>query len=148
MHQAFEIELIEALKSIEGISQSRRYAGEMQNPESAEIKDSDLPLALVDFIEDKEVESGVNSSWNIYLLSVAYGKNAKDKNNADLLLIRERMRKTLKKSTLGVSSAINLNSFRKLFDAKSDKGYLTVYMQTLSVFFYDGEPIDADKNLE
>jgi hypothetical protein len=148
MHTEFENALIDQLKAIDGIKVVRRYLGEMQSPNSAAIKDGDLPLALVDFMEDREIESGVNSTWNIYILSVAYGKAARDKSVGDLLTIREAMRKKLKKQSVAKSGMIVLESFRKLYDAASDKGYLTVYSQKLSVAFYDDDPVDIDLNLE
>lgn len=150
MHQAFETGLISDIKAVEGVEESRRYAGELDNPKEAKIADGDIPLVLVDFVEDDPIAGGVRAKWNLYIVHIAYSKSdaVRSATAYDLLDLRKNIRRSLKKKSIATSGPIKMKKMRKLFDARAAKGYLTCYVQTIEVDLLDSDPLPADANLE
>lgn len=150
MLETFENGLVALLGTVNGVRSARRYLGELEKPEAAAIADGDLPLVLVDYVEDRDTDTGLEAKWNLYLVHVAYGKHQdlRAKTSHDLLAVRENIRRALKKRSIAASGPIAASSMKKLFDAAGSKGYLSVYAQTLTVALYDNEPLPADQNLE
>ena len=127
----FEIELIKKLNTI---CLTKIYFGELENPAEAKFINIKLPLIFVDFVGD--APNGVFKSkifFNLYIVNLAYSKSGKINSKNELMELIKKINKTISGITLAKSNYIVLGNLTKLYDAKSNKGYLTLYRRALSV---------------
>jgi len=126
--------IIRAIANIGTDVSVRRYYGELSAPTHPVLADGELPLVLVDFVGDKALSpSQVQLTFNLYIAHVSLSKNrhtrqAKEEEVLELLNIID---KEVSLALVEESTLVQLGSLKKIFDAKSDKGYLTIYMRQL-----------------
>ncbi len=142
--------IIEAIQAIGDDISVRRYYGELSDPTRPQLSDGELPLILVDFVGDKPLSpSEVQLTFNLYIAHVSMGKNraTRQKKHEEVLLLLGQIDKNVSLSLTDDSSLMQLGSLKKIFDAKSDKGYLTIYMRQLHTtkqrnYHLDREPFN------
>ena len=125
-------DIITAIQSIGDDISVRRYYGELSDPTRPQLTDGELPLVLVDFVGDKALSvSEVQLSFNLYIAHVSLSKNraTKQKKHEEVLELLHRIDKNVSLKLVDDGSLVRLGALKKIFDAKSDKGYLTIYMR-------------------
>ena len=142
-------DIINAIASIDPDISVRRYYGELSEPARPMLKDGELPLILVDFVGDKSLSvSEVQLSFNLYIAHVSLSKNrdTRQKKHEEVLELLHLIDKSVSLHLADRSSLIQLGSLKKIFDAKSDKGYLTIYMRQLHTTKQRNYHLDRDPN--
>lgn len=127
--------IIEAIQEIGDVNVDRYY-GELSNPSRPQLADGKLPLVLVDFVGDKPLgQTEVQMTYNLYVAHVSLSKNpnTRTKKHEEVLLLIDLVDKAVSLTLAEDAALIRLGSLKKIFDAKSDKGYLSVYMRQLHV---------------
>lgn len=126
--------IIDRIKEIGDVS-VERYWGELSNPQDPQLPDGKLPLVLVDYIGDtpKSV-TNMNYNFNLYIVHVGLSKNAdtRKKKNEEVLLLLKLVDKQISLATINGGIA-KLGTSKKIFDARSRKGYLTIYLRKVSI---------------
>jgi len=127
-------DIIDAIQSIGEDISVRRYYGELSTPSQPLLSDGELPLILVDFVGDKPLSiSEVQLTFNLYIAHVSLSKNrhTRQKKHEEVLILLNQIDKSLSLALTDNTSLLLLGSLKKIFDAKSDKGYLTIYMRQI-----------------
>lgn len=128
-------EIIEHIKGIGDIF-VRRYFGELSVPKKPALPDGELPLVLVDYVGDKPLSvSEVQHTFNLYIAHVSLSKNQdnRKRKHEEVLELIKLVDQALSLKLNTDASLVSLGSLKKIYDAKSDKGYLTVFMRQLHV---------------
>ena len=128
--------IIEQIQSIGEDLSVRRYYGELSHPEKPQLADGELPLILVDFVGDKpDGIDGVTLTFNLYIAHVAFSINrhTRQKKHEEVLMLLSQIDHAASLALSSGAGLIRLGSLKKIFDARSDKGYLTIYMRQLHV---------------
>lgn len=126
-------EIIEAISEIDDLT-VREYLGELIDPSRPQIKDGELPMVLIDYIGDEPIngQSEVRLIFNLYIIHVTQSSAPanRQKSNQSALVLLSLIDKSISLETKELA-LITLGRCKKIFDAASTKGYLSVYMRTL-----------------
>ncbi len=142
-------DIIDAIAGIDTNISVRRYYGELSDPARPVLGDGELPLVLVDFVGDKARSvSEVQLTFNLYISHVSLSKNrdTRQKKHEEVLELLHLIDKHVSLHLADRSSLLQLGSLKKIFDAKSDKGYLTVYMRQLHTVKQRNYHLDRSPN--
>lgn len=140
--------IIDAIQEIGEDISVRRYYGELSDPVKPKLSDGELPLILVDFIGDKPLSvSEVQLNYNLYIAHVSMGKNrtTRQKKQEEVLLLLNQIDQNISLALTHDGGIVQLGSLKKIYDAKSDKGYLTIWMRQVHTkkqrtYHFDREP--------
>jgi len=133
MLRAFQEALIE---KISHVAKTRKYQGELSNLENAKMLSSELPLVMVDFVGDTHIGALKKvAEFNLYIVHISYSSNTqhREETKTELIELLERVDEAISSQSLAGSQYIQLKRARKLFDGKSNRAYLSVFMRTLQV---------------
>lgn len=125
--------IIQEIEKIEGIT-VKNYLGELSDPQKPQIKDTEIPLVLIDYIGDDPAsgQNEVKHMFNLYIVHVTLSANPKNRdiNSKDVLTLLKSLDEAVS-LTIKNEAIITLGRLRKIFDAASTKGYLSIYMRTV-----------------
>lgn len=139
--------IIEAIKAIGNIT-VRRYYGELSDPTKPLIKDNELPLILVDYTGDEPNASEVAINFNIYTIHITQSSNIINRQikHEEVLQLLKSIDRALALSLNG-EAIVKLGRGRKIFDAVSTKGYMTIWMRQLIATKQTAYQLDSNSNL-
>ena len=126
-----ERKLIETLGSV---ANCRRYYGELGDMEEPYLKDGELPLILVDFIGDM-VDEGRELIFHIYFIHLTPSKSAREQKFKEAISLIEAADKEI--VNMRIEGTTRLKRLRKIFDAATKKGYLSVFTREVGITLYD-----------
>ncbi len=134
--RVFETAVIEALNNID-ITCSK-YFGEFSNPQTVSLDLNHTPIVFIDYVGSKPIgRVKEKHEFYLYIAHLSYSQNkinrsAKQYELYDLLA---DIKKALNLKTFNNSEPITWGTKSKIFDAATDKGYLTVFNQSFSAEF-------------
>jgi len=130
-HQA----IVEVLQQGEDIF-VERYYGQLSDYKSPDLIKDEFPKILVDFVGDRRDGMDRTLSFNLYYLHIAYSSN-KDYRQESLSTLAAMMEKAEKQLDKIDKMAITTKASRKIFDAKIDQGYLSVFSRGIEAHITD-----------
>lgn len=110
----------------------RSYFGELSSYDEPMLQGDELPIILVDFKGEKELSITTELSFNIYIVNISFSKNktTREQEIYKLYTLLEEINQELFKSN---SHVIKVHQTKKIFDAKTDRGYLTIFTKDISL---------------
>ena len=122
-------EIIEALKQKE--LNAYRYFGQLSTPSEPELMQSKLPMILVDFVGDEAKGYERILYFNLYFIHISYSQNKDYRVQTQSTLIS--MLESAEDALFNMDTAlIQTRRGKKIYDAKIDKGYLTVFSREIT----------------
>jgi hypothetical protein len=127
--------LLSKLREIENISTSI-YQGELAQLEQTLVIVNKAPIILIDFIGDKShLNLDSELEFSIYIVNVTQSINAGSRNitRDDTLELINSVDKKLSMTQTPKGSIVRLGGLRKVFDTKSQKGYMTIFIRQVLI---------------
>ncbi len=113
-----------------------RYYGQLSDYKAPDLSKDEFPKILVDFTGDRRDGMDRVLSFNLYFVHIAYSAN-KDYRQASLSTLAAMMEKAEKHLDKIETIPITTKSSRKIFDAKIDQGYLSVFSRGIEAHITD-----------
>jgi hypothetical protein len=126
--------IVDAIAQIGGVT-CRRYYGELSDPERPLLANGELPLVLVDFVGDTpEGMQETEFQFNLYIAHLSLSKHlaARAQKHDDALDRLDRLDRALILLDLD-PGILRLGRLKKIYDARSEKGYLSIFMRQVHV---------------
>lgn len=131
--KVFETKVIEALKNID--INCSKYFGEFSNPQKVNIDLNNTPIVFIDYVGSKpNGRIKEKHEFYLYIAHLSFSQNKINRANKqyELYDLLDAIKKALNLKTFNNSEPITWGSKSKIFDAATDKGYLTVFNQSIS----------------
>jgi len=113
----------------------RRYYGELGDPEHPVLASGELPLVLVDFVgDDPKGLQETDLQFNLYIshLSLSKHLDARAQRHDEALDLLDRIDRAILLLDLD-EGILRLGRLKKIYDARSEKGYLSIFMRQVYV---------------
>lgn len=122
------------------------YLGQLSDYKEPELGVDDLPIIYIDYTGSTPDGITKEFKFNIYIVNIAFSKNQKNRAAAhnELLKLLDEIDKKLNDI---ISQDVEVLKTKKIFDAKVEKGYLTIYTKDLKVQTTNEEQIWNDNEL-
>ena len=122
------------------------YLGQLSDYKEPELGVDDLPIIYIDYTGS--IPDGIRKEFkfNIYIVNIAFSKNEKNRAAAHNKLLKLLDEIDEKLNDI-VSQDFEVLKTKKIFDAKIEKGYLTIYTKDLKVQTTNEEQIWNDSKL-
>ncbi len=122
-------DLIAKLKKI---ATTKIYRGELSDLYNIRLETNNLPIIFIDFVGDNFINrSEKELLFNIYIAHISYSKSEKNRKEKNLELFE--LIEKIDKIIWSEYPKGELVALKKLFDARSKNGYLTIFMRHLKV---------------
>ena len=110
----------------------RGYFGELSSYDEPLLQADELPIILIDFKGEKELNITTELSFNIYVVNISFSKNQNIRGQEiyKLYELLEQIDKALFDSQ---EHSIKVHQTKKIFDAKTQKGYLTIFAKDITL---------------
>jgi hypothetical protein len=120
--------IIEALSPLD--ITVKKYLGELSTSKEPELLQNELPIIFVDFKGDVADGFLRKLKFNLYFVHITFSSNSKyrEKTSQELEEILQRSEELLYKVN---NIDITTKSSKKIFDAKTDRGYLTIFSRDI-----------------
>jgi len=145
-------EFEESLKiELERVATTFIYKGEFNSLKESRINKRDLPCIYLDFVKDTPTKTGTKEVfYNLYICHLSFSKNPEIqiKNRTELTTLLEQVDHVLEHTSPGGSDPIQLSTGRKLYDAASPQGYLTVFCREISAVLHSDQINPNNENLQ
>ena len=133
MIDIFEQEVIQVLKDQD--IHTKKYFGEFSNPQNIQVNLNDLPLIYLDYTgSEPEGRIKEEHTFYLYIAHISYSKNEVTRSNKhyELYELFDKIKKTINLKSFENSDPIRWGKKTKIYDAVTDKGYLTVFTQSFT----------------
>jgi hypothetical protein len=112
------------------------YQGELAEFSQTLVIANKAPLILIDFIGDRgllNLESELE--FSIYIVNVTQSINTESRNSSrdDTLELIDTVDKKLSMTQTDQGGVVRLGGLKKVFDSKSQKGYMTIFIRQVFV---------------
>ena len=135
MYQKYISSIISTINTYTSAN-AMEYFGELENPNEGKFLKGSLPVVYIDFIEDDTSKPRtIDIELALYIVHISYSKNQKIRTNIkkeihDLL---KEIYKSLAFKTVEDSQPIQLRKLKKIYDASTAGGYVTIYKKDISI---------------
>ena len=107
------------------------YFGELSDYNKPDLGVDDLPIVLVDFKGDKESSITTELLFNLYIVNIAFSNNKNTRKNAHLELYK--LLEQIDTALFTLNTPAKVKQSRKIFDAKIERGYLTIFAKDIAI---------------
>ncbi|WP_320034799.1 hypothetical protein [Halarcobacter sp.] len=131
--QNFEKGVIQALKDAN--INTQKYFGEFANPQQVNIDLNKVPIVFVDYTgSTPEGRLKENHEFYLYIAHLSYSNNETNRSNKhyELYDLFKNIKTALNLKSFDDSEPITWGKKQKIFDAVTQKGYLTVFTQVFT----------------
>ena len=126
-----EEQIITALKTLTTAKKVDRYFGELSSYDKPELEASELPIILIDYKGDKDQGITTELLFNLYIVNIAFSNNKNTRKNAHLELYK--LLEQIDTALFTLNTPAKVKQSRKIFDAKIERGYLTIFAKDIAI---------------
>lgn len=133
MIKNFEDRVIDALNGKEILT--NKYFGEFSNPENVQVDLNSLPAVYVDYTgSNPDGRIKEEHTFHLYIAHLSYSNNRKNRalKHDEIYDLFEDIKQALNLKSFEGSDPVKWGAKNKIFDAVTDKGYLTVFTQSFT----------------
>ncbi|MDC7249275.1 MAG: hypothetical protein PQJ49_05080 [Sphaerochaetaceae bacterium] len=131
--QNFEKGVIQALKDVS--INTQKYFGEFADPQKLDIDLNKTPIVFLDYTGSAPIgRIKENHEFYLYIAHLSYSNNETNRSNKhyELYDLFSDIKKALNLKSFDNSEPIKWEKKQKIFDAVTQKGYLTVFTQVFT----------------
>lgn len=112
------------------------YQGELAQFEQSLVLANKAPLVLIDFIGDKRAKNlETELEFSLYVINTTQSISSNNRKGTkdDTLALIDLIDRKLSMTQTPQGGVVELGGLKKIFDAKSTKGYLTIFIRQVFV---------------
>ncbi|GEM_PF-6843402 len=129
-------DILEAIKST-GFN-AKYYLGELSSYKEPELIKSQLPIVFVDYTGDTPSLDKRVIHINLYFVDMTASKTEEYRQNALQSLLQIQQKTELVLINI-LKYQVDIKKTKKIFDAKTDTGYLTIFTKSIDITIPDEE---------